>query len=139
MLLLDEMCSYESTRSACRLTVRADSTFSGERGVPAYVALEYMAQAVAAHGGRRSLAGGAPAKIGFLLGTRRITLARSHFAPGTDLRVEVEAEGVDEDPRLFTCRVRDEMTGEIVAEARIGVLLPEDPDALIEARESVRP
>ena len=136
MALLDELVDHEGSRSACRVTIRPDSIFAGERGVPSYVTLEYMAQAIAAHGGFLARTDGAPVQKGFLLGTPRLSTFRPFLAPGTVLRVEVEQVWGDDALLHFACRVIDEDTQEIVAESGVRVLKPKEPDALIDGRRA---
>ena len=52
MVLLDELLDYSGSHARCALTIRQESMFfEPGRGVPAWVATEYLAQTVAVFGG----------------------------------------------------------------------------------------
>lgn len=87
MALLDQLleCTQDSIR--CELTVRADKLFDQGGLVPAYLGIEYMAQSVAAYSGYWRHQEQLPAKIGFLLGTRRFQTDTAHFEVGQTLLV----------------------------------------------------
>src|SRR5207247_882287 len=54
MVLLTRIVGHTEERTTCAVEVSTASPFyDGQGGVPAWVALEYMAQCVAAHGGLR--------------------------------------------------------------------------------------
>ena len=69
MLFVDELLESDVDAVVVSAEVRPDNLFADERGVPAWVGIEYMAQAIAAWAGCRALARGEPARIGFLLPT----------------------------------------------------------------------
>jgi predicted hotdog family 3-hydroxylacyl-ACP dehydratase len=71
MNLLDTVAHCDDHAIEARVRVPADGLFLGADGVPAWVGIEYMAQAVAAWSGARARAGGGSPRIGYLLGCRR--------------------------------------------------------------------
>ncbi|OFX22594.1 MAG: hypothetical protein A2V77_18990 [Anaeromyxobacter sp. RBG_16_69_14] len=105
MILLDEVVAHEPDRVRCRLWLRPDSLFVSEGRVRAVIALEYMAQAVAAYAGLRARAAGVPVRIGFLLGTRELRLEIDHFDVGDELLVEAVHVWGDEQLGSFLCTV----------------------------------
>jgi len=100
--------------------------------VPAWIGIEYMAQAIAAWAGCRALARGEPARIGLLLGTRRYHGSVGHFAIGAQLRIEARRELFgDNGMGMFSCRI---LEGESeLARAQVSVFEPPDPTAFLEA------
>lgn len=95
MVLLDEVRAWDGATARCRLTVRPDAPFAVEGRVPAAVALEYMAQCAAVHGGLGARDRGEPARGGYLLGARSLSLAVDHFDAGDVLDVEARREDGD--------------------------------------------
>jgi len=59
-------------------------------GVPNWVGIELMAQAIAAHAGLLGLRDGHAPYVGYLLGTRRYRAEVTAFVPGKPLRIAVE-------------------------------------------------
>lgn len=61
MSLLDNIVEYGDDWLSAEVCITADSMFADEKGVPGWVGLEYMAQAVAAYAGlQERLNGGRP-------------------------------------------------------------------------------
>jgi predicted hotdog family 3-hydroxylacyl-ACP dehydratase len=106
MILLDALLEWAPGRARCAVRLRPDSPFMEDGRVRAVVALEYMAQAVAACAGMDARQAGRRPGDGFLLGTRDLELCVDHFAAGDALEVLVEQEAVDEQLVRFRCRVR---------------------------------
>jgi predicted hotdog family 3-hydroxylacyl-ACP dehydratase len=121
MSLLDEVIAADDSVLEAVLVVRDDGLFSTNDGrVPALVAVEYMAQAVAAFAGVRGIARGEGIQPGLLLGARNFTSSVSHFATGDRLGVKVSLvlEGTN-GLGVFDC----EVTGpNILVTARLTVL-----------------
>ncbi|HET9598486.1 MAG TPA: 3-hydroxylacyl-ACP dehydratase [Anaeromyxobacteraceae bacterium] len=106
MLLLDEVVAFDGSRVVCRVRLRPGSTFMEAGRVRAIVALEYMAQAVAAFAGLRARAAGEAVRVGFLLGTRELRLEVEGFQAGDELVVEATHVWGDEELGSFDCAVR---------------------------------
>lgn len=103
-------------------------------GVPGCVALEYMAQAMAVYVGRvRAAAGLAPA-VGFVLGTRRMSVDIPFFASGSRYAVRSSCTYRDDAFGSFDCRIED-AEGAVVATAQVTAYLAEGmlPDQLEES------
>ena len=121
--LLDivERCDDHSVEA--RVRVPAQGLFNGDDGVPAWVGIEYMAQAVAAWSGARARAGGGSPKIGYLLGSRRYEAAVPKFDVGSELRVLAQCELMaDNGLGMFDCRI--ELDGRVLATGRLSVFEP---------------
>lgn len=93
-------------------------------GVPACVAAEYMAQTMALCTGLYRARRNLPPKVGFLLGTRRMTLNLPHFALGNRYRVRVEPTFTDEEFGSFACTIFEDATGKEVASAQMNAFQP---------------
>jgi predicted hotdog family 3-hydroxylacyl-ACP dehydratase len=87
MVLLDRAVSADEENLCAEVCIRPGSMFCGTGGVGAWVGIEYMAQAVAAHAGHIARMRGEPVKIGFLLGSRRYECTRQMYALGSTLRI----------------------------------------------------
>lgn len=94
-------------------------------GVPSCVAAEYMAQTMALCTGLYRERKGLPPKVGFLLGTRRLSLKLECFAAGARYRIRVQPLFSDEEFGSFACTIHDEATGREVASALMNAYQPE--------------
>ena len=129
--LLDRVLEVDDERVVAEVDVPFDGLFVREGRVPAWIGIEYMAQAVSAWAGARAgKAGGAP-RPGLLLGTRRYEAHCEGFASGGTLRVEARCELVGANGLgQFDCTIAQD--GRELAAARISVLDPPDgADALL--------
>lgn len=88
--------------------------------VAAHVAIEWMAQCIAAHAGLERRASQAAPALGFLLGSRSVRFARSAYDANETFRVvAVRNWGDDRGAASFDCRVEELESGRWVAEARL--------------------
>jgi predicted hotdog family 3-hydroxylacyl-ACP dehydratase len=127
MNLLDDVEHCDDHAIVARVRVPAGGLFHGADGVPAWVGIEYMAQAVAAWSGARARAGGGSPRIGYLLGSRRYEAAVPAFGVGAELRVFASCELMsDNGLGMFDCRI--EQDGRVLASARLSVFEPPDQD-----------
>ena len=83
MVLLDRVLSADADNLCAEVRIHADSVLAGAQGVGAWVGIEYMAQAIAAHAGWSARQRGGDVKVGFLLGARKYQAGVSYFAPGS--------------------------------------------------------
>jgi predicted hotdog family 3-hydroxylacyl-ACP dehydratase len=92
MFLLDRFLTWDTSRGIFVAEARADETcpfYDKEaRGVPAYVAFEYMAQGIAALSGIARREGGGRPKIGFVMGVRDFKAEAPFFPDGERVRIE---------------------------------------------------
>ena len=122
MVLLTRVLAHTKTQTTCAVEISPGSVFAdADGGVPAWVALEYMAQCIAAHGGLRASAAGEPVAIGVLLGTRSVTLHTSRFHPGQRLEVEATHVWGEQEFFSFACTVRDARTRAMLVEGTLTV------------------
>ena len=132
MLLLDSVsaCSDESLTALA--SVSADAWYADEQGaMPAWIGIELMAQAIAAHVGLLSMRDGEPARPGVLLGTRRYEAAQAAFASGVPLCVTVnELLRSEEGHGAYGCTINQD--GKRLAEATVKVYQPRDFQTFIQ-------
>ena len=134
MLLVDRLEERCEDFVAVGASIGPDNLFARADGVPAWVGIEYMAQAIAAWAGCRAMARGEPARIGFLLGTRRYQCDGETFQFGTRLRIEARREFfADNGLGMFSCRIL--VAGVERANAQLSVYEP--PDAVAPQPERI--
>ncbi|MEE2662697.1 MAG: hypothetical protein VX681_01150 [Myxococcota bacterium] len=132
MCWLDRVVDHDSAHTRCSLVVRQSTPLAGARGrVPAYAALEYMAQTAAVHAALSAPrdAGAVPPGRVALLGTRSLELARAWLEPGESLVAEAapvaaSAGGL----AVFAASVSD-AKGREVAHARLNLYAGTAKDA----------
>lgn len=123
MVLLDRAVSYTESELVAEVDIRPDSILCEADGVPGWVGIEYMAQAVAAHAGYQGRLAGEPPRIGYLLGTRSYKATAAVFPIGATLTVHIEALFVEMGLGAFSCRIESDG---IIATASINVYQPAD-------------
>lgn len=135
MSLLDDVEHCDDHAIVARLRVPQEGLFHGADGVPAWIGIEYMAQAVAAWSGARNRAGGGSPRIGYLLGSRRYEAAVPAFQVGAELRVFAACELMaDNGLGMFDCRI--EQDGRVLASGRLSVFEPPQHDQASEPPRS---
>lgn len=106
-VLLSRVLAHDSRSTTCEVDVARSVLYRNDDGsVPAHVALEYMAQAIAAHGGLLDRAAGRDPRPGFFLGSRRLTLASARFEPEEKLEVTATHVRGTAGMLAFDCTVR---------------------------------
>jgi predicted hotdog family 3-hydroxylacyl-ACP dehydratase len=123
MVMLDRVLSFSESELVAEVDIRADSVMCMADGVPGWVGIEYMAQAVAAHAGYQARLDGAAPMIGYLLGTRSYKSSVSVFPIGKTLSVRIELLFVEMGLGAFACRIEMDSP---VATATINVYQPLD-------------
>ncbi len=101
MLLLDRVIVYDEESLTAELTVHEDGLFDQNGLIPAWIGIEYMAQAVAAHTGIIDKLAGKPVRMGLLLGTRRYECNTGAFKTGSKLLVNVKRIVQDQGLAVF--------------------------------------
>lgn len=88
ILLLDFVLSHDSQRTDVSVCIDSQRWLKRDDGsVAGWLAVEYMAQCVAAHESLLALDEGRPPPHGFLVAATGLRLHASHFEAGTQLRV----------------------------------------------------
>lgn len=124
MILIDKIiaCSEDFIHSTLQIT--ADIPFFVEGGVPCYIALEYMAQTIAAWSGIMARAKQEKPKVGFLLGTRKLTLNEETFVSGDLLDIYGKLKYNDGEMACFDCWVTVNQLQ--IVSAQLNVFQPKD-------------
>lgn len=122
MILIDDILDYNDNSLLASVTITDSSLFvDGTNGVPGWVGIEYMAQAVAAWAGIQAKARNESIKLGFLLGTRRYVANKSYFSIGSRLLITVRQTYCDNELGVFDCKIED---NQLIAEAALNVYQP---------------
>jgi predicted hotdog family 3-hydroxylacyl-ACP dehydratase len=129
MLLVDEVIGWNDERIVAGVTVRADSLFLDDKGMPAHIAIEWMAQTCGALVGIKAIEAGQPVRIGFLLGTRDFRSRVSRFQVGDRIAIAADSVFNDGQMAVFDCSVARD--AEVYATARLNVFQPGDLEAML--------
>ena len=132
MSLLDSIEDYSENGLVAVVTITEDSLFCESDGVPAWVGVEYMGQAVAAYAGVSARRSNQPVKIGFLVSTRRYESPCSYFPVGTALAVSVNQ--ITENMtglQVFDCKITGK---DIEIQANLNVFMPENIQEFFEGK-----
>lgn len=130
MCLLDTLLEVGDEHLHAEVTPRRDDLFARADGIPGWVGLEWLAQAVAAWAGVQAVNGGGTPQIGFLLGTRRYRCQTPQFAFGQPIRIEVILDfRADNGLGAFRGRLLDG-DGQQLATTKLNVFQPESREAL---------
>ncbi|WP_370980100.1 hypothetical protein [Agaribacterium sp. ZY112] len=130
MVLIDKVLTYSSESIEVLITKQASSIVALESGeVPAWVGIEYMAQAVSAFAGLRALEKSTVIKKGYLLGSNRYRAYCDTFPAADPLVVKANQSLLDESGvSIFDCQL---LFGEtVLAEAAIKAIQPEDDELI---------
>lgn len=133
MVLLDGILGLDDTSLTAEVVIRESSQFyrptgdplcEGQAGVPAWVGVEYMAQAVAAWSGAREKKAQNGPKIGFLLAVKEYSCSHPLFPLGSRLTVTVRARDQHGSLKIFAGEIEG---AELIASAVISVFEGEPP------------
>lgn len=132
MRLIDRVIS-EGADSVCTAAIiRSTNIFyEPNRGVPAYVGVEFMAQAISAYDGLERWRSGLPPTIGYLLGCRRYSTTRRYFHEGETLLIEATSLLGEGALASFDCHIKD-AGGQKIASGIINVYRPSDSQKILE-------
>ena len=131
MLLIDEEPFFDESRQlvVTAFTPRAGGVFFDAelKGVPAWAAIEYVAQAAAACAGYADLKsnpGSAP-RPGLLLGSRKVSLFTDRFKLGVRHEVTAKCSFSDGESAAFECAILFP-DGSVAASAVLSAYRPDD-------------
>lgn len=129
MILVDDYVddSFSDAGLTTKVTIRPTDVFFDATlgGTPPCTALEYMAQSVAAYVGLLAVQKGETPKLGFVLGSRALTLDLPCFAEGQTYTVQVEPQFSDDQFAAFATAIYDE-SQQCVASAILNVYRPDE-------------
>ena len=121
--LLERVLEHGEAGTRCSVAPAGGAPFRDARGaVPAWVAIEYMAQCAAADGSLRMRARGASPEPALLVGSRRIAFRCAEFDPTQPLEVVARHAAGRRELLAFDCAVFDARGGAPLAEGRLNVL-----------------
>jgi predicted hotdog family 3-hydroxylacyl-ACP dehydratase len=132
MLLIDAVLACDDESLVARAHVQSDAWYADADGaMPAWIGIELMAQAIAAHVGLREMRAGNRMRPGVLLGSRCYEAHLPAFAHDALLQIEVkELLRSEEGHGAYECVIRhDDVLG---AEAIIKVFRPREFQSFIE-------
>ena len=128
MVLIDKVIDFTSDSITAMVTITDQSLFFENGGVPSYVGIEYMAQAVAAWNGLMARQNNLPSGIGYLLGTRKMKLLIENFKEGSYLEIKGYCKFTDGEIASFDCSIH--IDGIEVASAALTVFQPSNQETL---------
>lgn len=131
MCLLDTILSVDAERLRAQVIPDRQDLFATPQGIPGWVGLEWMAQAVAAWAGVQEMAEGRPPLIGFLLGSRRFTCSLEFFAFDSPVWVDISQDFRSTNGlAAFHCQLLDCHENQL-ASATLNVYQPDTEEALM--------
>ncbi len=134
-VLLDEVWLESPCRTHGVAVVRGATPFLEQvGGWPSWMAIELMAQVVAASAGLREFRPGVRARLGLLLGVRSFVCAWDFFPAGTRLQIEaIESTRDKSGMGVYDCGLAAD--GQAMASGVLTVYLPESVDSYLESLE----
>nr|WP_242538680.1 beta-hydroxyacyl-ACP dehydratase [Trinickia acidisoli] len=132
MRLLDEIVACSDTAVSVLASIDPQAWYANPDGsMPAWIGIELMAQAIAAHVGLIAMRAGGQARPGVLLGASRYEAQAPSFAPGARLRIEaIELLKSEQGHGAYECTISTD--ARCVAQAVVKVFQPTDFQAFIE-------
>jgi predicted hotdog family 3-hydroxylacyl-ACP dehydratase len=133
MLLLDHVVEHTPEYTVCHIDVRDSALFAeADECVPSWLALEYIAQCAAVHGGLATR--NRKPRPGLLLGSRRLHLHTNHFNADEPLEVTARHHRGDSGLVAFDGSVQNSQ-GKVLAEGRVNLYILEDWNELKEGKQ----
>lgn len=130
MSLLTSITGHGEDWLSAQVVITQDSMFADSKGVPAWVGLEYLAQAIGAFAGLQERLNGESPKLGFLLGTRKYICSTDYFLLGDQLELKVIRNMQAENGlSAFECHLQ---ANSYTATASLNVFQPEDAERFLQ-------
>ncbi|PMS19107.1 beta-hydroxyacyl-ACP dehydratase [Trinickia dabaoshanensis] len=132
MRLVDEIVACSDDAVTVLASVAPEAWYADAHGaMPAWLGIELMAQAIAAHVGLNAMRAGGRARPGVLLGASRYEAHSPSFAAGARLRIEAkELLKSEQGHGAYDCTIAD--ADRCLAQAVVKVFQPNDFQAFIE-------
>ncbi|MBZ9559928.1 MULTISPECIES: hypothetical protein [unclassified Modicisalibacter] len=128
LCLLDKLLTVDEASLVASVRPGDNTLFVNEAGVPGWVGVEWLAQAVAAWAGWHAAAHGDAPAVGFLVGTRHYRCRATAFAADGSLAVHVTRDFVaDNGLARFRGEIRD--GDDLLAEGNLTIYQPAAEDA----------
>lgn len=136
MLWQDTVLGHDTQKVTCSYRIPAAAWYlDAQAAMPAWLGIEVMAQAVAAHVALTAIGEGRPAKRGALLGSRDFSSRLAAFPAGSTLRTTALMEFRD-DSGLGAYQCAIHIGDECVASATLKVYEPNDFEQFLAAGAS---
>lgn len=137
MILLDRVVARLADGIVTELAIRPGLPFFQQgRGIPAHIALEWMAQSCGAHVGATAIDTKQPVRVGFLLGTRDFSSDVDWFTEGQVVQINARMVFHEDETAVFDCHVSCD--DKIVVTAQLTVYQPSDIANML-ASQGIRP
>lgn len=131
MVLLDRYVTSDKASLIAEVHITASSPFfEAGLGVPSYIGIEYIAQAISAFNGLTAFSEKRELKPGFLLGSRNVSLKVPYFPVGKTVCVSINVSFNDGEMAVFDGEIS--LDGDVIVQARINAFQPADPMAYIQ-------
>jgi predicted hotdog family 3-hydroxylacyl-ACP dehydratase len=125
MVLLDKILFHKANKTNCLVVIKRDALFSDETGkVATWVGLEYMAQCVAVHAGLIAKSKGEDIKIGYWIGSRKISFDTDFFHQNQALIIKTNKVWQDAQLGSFECSIIDKISGNKLMGGLLSFFLP---------------
>lgn len=131
MVLLSDVIHYDEHHAHCTVQITPASPFFDTtlQGVPTWVGLEYMAQAIGIWAGHQQLLAGKPVQAGFLLGCRRYRCNTAVFPVGCTLDIHCKPVYHDDNGLgALDCHI---LAPGLEATAQVKAFRPDDPKMFV--------
>jgi predicted hotdog family 3-hydroxylacyl-ACP dehydratase len=130
MFLLSRITAYDTVKRSlsAEYDITPDCLFydAAQRGVPAWVCFEFMAQSIAGLSGLTSRERGEPPRMGCILSVSNMEILRPLFKAGTTVCIGVQEDCVVKGISTFNCVVSLKETGKAAASAKLTVMDVDD-------------
>ncbi len=133
MVLIDKILDFDHNSLIAEINIKENCKFYDEniQGVPSWVGMEYMAQAIAAMAGIQAKKKNEQIKLGFLLGTRRYDIFHHVFKAGETYNIQIEQLYMDDSGLAsFDCQISDKL--KTLVKARLNVYETDDAQQIID-------
>ena len=122
MVLIDEVLEFDDNSLLAAVDIYGNCMFYNRdiEGVPAWVGIEYMAQAISAFAGIQALKRGEEIKPGFLLGTRKLLLYKKVLKAGQRYEIRV-TQLIKDTSGLASFASTVTLGAEVCVEAKVNV------------------
>lgn len=108
MVFIDTLVTLGDNFALSNLLIRPELMFCDEQGLPTWASIEVMAQTISMFAGAKGKEMGHAPQIGYLLGTRKLSLPFAYFEYGKMLTIRVEQQYLHEGLGQFFCEIQYE-------------------------------
>lgn len=105
MVFVDHIVEVGDHFSVAELLITPQLMFADAQGLPTWTSIELMAQTISAFAGFKGKAEGRAPQVGYLLGTRKLSLPVAYFEMGKTLRIRAEQQYLHEGLAQFLCEI----------------------------------